>query len=80
MRGYIQKERNLWVSVHRNTNNELWIPKTTIALNDFMKSDLSKIIMALDNLNLNINTKFKTILFIKFDNNKEEVVNKILMK
>ena len=67
----------IWETIDNSVSKDLWIPKTSIALNDTKLENLSQVLQSISNLNFNHKFNFKNFSFIKYQTGKKEKICKI---
>ena len=63
-----------WDKPSSTVNNDIWIPKSTIAYQDVSLHNLSKALMCLDEVNVNYKMKIHELSIIEFTESEREIL------
>ena len=63
----------LWDKLINSVDDDIWIPKATLAYGDFSLIELSKALICLEEININCRMKITELSVIEFTENEREV-------
>jgi len=68
----------LWDEINNSVQDDIWIPKSTLAFKDLTLNDLSKALISLKDLKFNFRMEISEISVIDFTENEHEVTRIII--
>jgi hypothetical protein len=63
-----------WDTLDNSVDDDIWIPKSTLAYRDFSLNELSKALICLEEINIHCRMEITELSVIEFTENEREVV------